>query len=68
MQAQVFHDEATGITLSLWRTPSGEGRMRLSGDAISFGNRDYQFDHDGRLIGTGTSVTEHRPNKLRLVN
>ncbi len=64
-QEQAIYDEVTGITLTIWRTSSGEGRIRLSG-ALEHGNRDFQFDTEGCLAGMGTAVGPH-PERLRLI-
>jgi hypothetical protein len=66
IQEQVIEDHPSGLTFTIWRTPDGEGRIRVSGD-LPLGNRDFQFDKRGRLVGTGTSVGGSCPSHLRLV-
>jgi hypothetical protein len=67
LQEQVIEDSlASGLTLTIWRTPSGEGRIRVSGD-LPYGNRDFQFDSSGGLVGTGTSTVDACPSPLRLL-
>jgi len=62
---QVIRDEVSGITFYIWRTPDGEGRLRLQGD-FPYGNRDLHFAEAGRHgDGRGRSVpappsTRHR--------
>ncbi len=56
IKEQVINDLATGLTIFLRVTPDGEARIEISGDILPFGNRSLQFDVDGRLAGTGTSV------------
>jgi len=69
LQEQVIEDElASGLTLVVWRTSDGEGRIRVTGADLPYGNRDFQFDQSGALIGTGTSVADACPSPLRVVS
>ncbi len=66
VREQIIEDEVTGLTLKFERALNGEGRLRLYGN-LSFGNRDFMFSQDGRLVGMGTAVCERpRPTWLRL--
>jgi|GEM_PF-1411944 hypothetical protein len=66
-QEQVIDDtRASGLTLAFWRTPGGEGRIRITGD-LPFGNRDFQFNESGELVGSGTGVAGACPVNLRVV-
>ncbi len=56
IKEQMINDLVTGLTVILRVTPGGEARIEISGDILPFGNRSLQFDVDGRLVGTGTSV------------
>lgn len=56
IKEQVINDLVTGLTLVFRITPSGEARLHLSGDNLPFGNRDFQFDSEGRLAGTSTGL------------
>jgi hypothetical protein len=68
VREQVIDDLASGLTLYFWRTSDGEGRIRITGDALPFGNRDLQFDAEGCHVGSGTAVGDACPLKgLRLV-
>lgn len=67
IQEQVIHDEASGVTLSIWQTPSGEGRIRIAGPTLPL-DRDFQFDADGNLVGTGSAVASAAPTRLRVVS
>ena len=62
IKEQIINDVGTDLMLIFRVTPSGEARLRLIGDCLPFGNRDFQFDKDGELAGTGTSINvpEHR--------
>jgi hypothetical protein len=67
LREQIIEDEVTNLTLMIERTPSGEGRIRILGD-LPFGNRDFAFDSEGRLVGTGTGVHNcRRPSWVRAV-
>lgn len=67
IEEQVVDDsEVSGLTLTFWRTPSGEGRLRITGD-LPYGNRDFQFDCNGELAGTGTATGSACPTSLRIV-
>jgi len=65
-QEQVISDGPSGVTLTIWKAANGEGRIRLSGD-FPFGNRDFQFDAGGRLVGRGTATGGSCPATLRVV-
>ena len=57
IKEQLIDDPATGLMLIFRVTPSGEGRLHIIGDCLPFGNRDFQFDVDGILAGTGTGFS-----------
>jgi hypothetical protein len=58
IKEQVINDLATGLTLIFEVTPSGEeARVRLIGPALPFGNRDFQFNKEGELVGAGTGLS-----------
>ncbi len=56
IKEQLINDPVTGLTLIFRLTPSGEPRLHLSGENLPFGNRDFQFDKNGELAGTGTGT------------
>ncbi|MBA7648623.1 hypothetical protein ES703_56411 [subsurface metagenome] len=56
LKEQVINDVVTNLMLIFRVTPSGEPRLHLIGDNLPFGNRDFQFSKDGKLVGTGTGV------------
>ena len=67
LREQIIEDEVSGLTFMIERTPSGEGRIRVLGD-LPLGNRDFAFDQDGRLVGTGTSAHNcRRPSWIKPV-
>jgi len=56
IKEQIINDLVTGLTLIFRVAPNEESGLQLLGDNLLFGNRDFQFDKDGRLVGTGTGV------------
>jgi len=56
IKEQLIDDPVTGLMLMFRVTPNGEARLHLVGDALPLGNRDFQFDVNGKLAGTGSSV------------
>ena len=53
IKEQVIPDLVTGMTLIFRVASNGESRLHIQGDKLPFGNRDFQFDKDGVLAGTG---------------
>ena len=58
IKEQVINDRATGLMIVFRVTPSCEPRLHLIGDILPFGNRDFQFNKHGDLVGTGTGLSE----------
>ena len=56
IKQQTIEDLPSGLTIIFEVVSSGEGRMRLRGSNLRFGNRDFQFDSNGELVGTGTGL------------
>ena len=56
IKEQVINDAVTDLMLIFAVTPSGEARLHLRGANLPFGNRDFQFDENGELAGTGTGL------------
>jgi len=56
IKEQVINDLVTNLTLMFRVTPDGEARLHILGDDLPFGNRDFQFDTNGVLAGTGTGT------------
>ena len=61
IKEQIINDLVTELTLIFRVTDNGEARLQLSGDSLPFGNRDFQFEKDGKLAGTGTGVSCNIP-------
>ena len=62
IKEQFIDDAVTGLTLMFRVTPSGEARLHLLGSILPFGNRDFQFDGNGELAGTGTGLCSCKRN------
>jgi len=56
IKEQLINDAVTGLMLIFRVTPSGEARLHISGSNLPYGNRDFQFNKDGELVGTGTGL------------
>ncbi len=56
IKEQVINDLPTGLKIIFEIVSSGEGRMRLRGDILPLGNRDFAFSQDGQLVGAGTGL------------
>jgi hypothetical protein len=57
IKEQYVADIVTDITLIFRVTTNGEARLTLVSDTLPFGNRDFQFNKDGELVGTGTGLS-----------
>lgn len=56
IKEQFINDAVTDLMLIFRVTPSGEARLHISGSNLPYGNRDFQFNEDGELVGTGTGL------------
>ena len=56
IKEQLINDAVTDLMLIFRVTPSGEARLHISGSNLPYGNRDFQFNKDGELVGTGTGL------------
>jgi hypothetical protein len=56
MREQIIDDPVTGLVIQFEAVPGGEFRLRLYGEMLPHGNREYQFDADGNEVGAGTQV------------
>ena len=65
VREQIIEDAASGLTLQ-FECDDGRLRLVLAGKALSLGNREILFDHQGREAGAGTLVGEfRRPSWLK---
>lgn len=58
IKEQIINDDVTGLMVVFRRTPSGEARLHIIGSILPYGNRDFQFDLNGELAGTGTGFRD----------
>ena len=56
IKEHLINDAVTDLMLIFRVTPSGEARLHISGSNLPYGNRDFQFNKDGELVGTGTGL------------
>ncbi len=57
IKEQIIWNDSCGLTIQFQVTPDGkEFRVKLFGDILKYGNRDFQFNSEGELIGTGTAM------------
>lgn len=68
IREQIFTDRATGITFQFEMMPDGEPRLRIFGDALPFGNREYFFNERGAKAGSGGATGLCRPAWLEEVD
>jgi len=65
VREQIIEDAASGLILQ-FECDDGRLRLVLAGKALSVGNREILFDHEGREAGAGTLVGEfRRPSWLK---
>jgi len=66
---QIIEDPVSGLTYQFEVGKSGDGYLRIFGDILPFGNREFQFSTDGKEVGAGTFISEPpRPGWLRKVD
>ena len=53
IKEQLIRDSVSGLTLRFFST-SRYNRLSIYGENLEFGNRDFFFDKDGTLDGTGS--------------
>jgi hypothetical protein len=54
VREQIIQDQHTGLTLRFSVDRSGERRLTLLSNDLPFGNLEFQFDTEGRSIGSST--------------
>lgn len=72
IREQIIDDPVSGLTIQFVVEDSGFDsgiyRLRLFGDALEFGNREFIFDISGEESGAGTAMDDPRkPSWLRSV-
>jgi len=53
---QIIEDPATGLTFQFEVVPDGELRLRVFGETLPYGNREFQFNQEGERVGAGIFV------------
>lgn len=56
IKEQRIEDRGSGLTLVFDALPDGTTRLRICGENLPFGNRDFIFNHEGELAGGGTAT------------
>jgi len=56
IKEQILEDPVTGLTFQFEVTPNGKQHLRIYGECLEYGNRDFVFDN-GLNVGAGTSVS-----------
>ena len=56
IKEQVIHDPVSGLTFQFEVTALGETSMKVFGESLTLGNRDFAFDESGNLVGRGTAT------------
>ena len=68
IREQVFTDRVSGLTFQFELMPDSEPRLRVFGDALPCGNREYFFNEAGVKAGSGTATGLCRPAWLEQVD
>lgn len=66
IREQIIEDEVTDLTFQ-FSFVNGTARLKVSGDSLPFGNRDFIFDENGELGATGTAMIDVKPSWLKEV-
>ena len=67
IREQIVEDTASGLILQ-FESRKGCARLVIAGAALPFGNREINFDEDGKEASAGTLVGEfRRPSWLKSV-
>lgn len=56
IQDQIIEDAASGLTIQFETVGDGTMRMRLFGECLLLGNRDFAFGQHGEHVGSGTAT------------
>ena len=68
IKEQIIEDPVSGLTIQFEVVEDGTARLRLVGNVLPYGNREFAFDAEGREVGAGVAVSGTcRPSWLREV-
>ena len=58
VKEQIIEDLVTGLTIQIRKYSDDPGGCQISihGECLRFGNRDFIFNKDGEITGTGTGT------------
>jgi len=56
IREQIVKDLPTNLTIIFRSVSNGESIMHLEGSCLPFGNRNFQFNSKGELVGTDTCL------------
>ena len=58
VKEQIIEDLVTGLTIQIkkYSDESGGCQISIHGECLRFGNRDFIFNKDGEMTGTGTGT------------
>lgn len=57
VREQIFEDPSSGLTFQFEIMPDGDTRLRVFGEELPFGNREYFFNANGEKDGSGTMTS-----------
>lgn len=60
IKEQVYYDAVSGLTFEFVRVPEDVEcpfRLKVYGDLIPFGNRQFEINANGEVVGSGTAVS-----------
>lgn len=68
VKEQIIDDPVSGLSIQFEVSPNGEPRLRLFGISLPFGNREIQFDVEGKEAGSGTATSLCKPTWMTNVS
>lgn len=68
IKEQIIEDPVSGLTFQFEVKPCGEFKLRIFGESLTFGNREFDFSPDGREVGAGTFTGLCRPAWLTKID
>lgn len=60
IKEQIIEDPVTGLTFQFEVVPNDPGapfRLRIFGECLEYGNREFLFSKDGYKVGAGTHMS-----------